>query len=173
MGWKPSLNYETRDVITQGILSSSYTHGHCMPFSGYTRTAVSQGSATAMEADVQALKAMKRSIINDPTRALADWDDQNHHCNWSGISGDPSSTLVVSISLVDKQLEGNITPFVGNISGLLVLDLTLNGFTRSIPEELGRCSHFQVLIQGRANCREPFAGAGPSVELDVPSTVSE
>ncbi|KAL8113192.1 hypothetical protein AgCh_020488 [Apium graveolens] len=59
----------------------------------------------------------------DPLGALQDWNDSSHHCNWSEIMCDP---FVVSIS-----------PFLGNLSNLQLLDLTLNSFTPHILPQLG------------------------------------
>ena len=79
---------------------------------------------TSLDVEIQALKAFKNSITADPNGALADWLDTHHHCNWSGIACDPSSNHVISISFVSLQLQGEISPFLGNIPGLQVLDLT-------------------------------------------------
>ncbi|KAL3833616.1 hypothetical protein ACJIZ3_008352 [Penstemon smallii] len=65
----------------------------------------------SFEAETQALKEFKSSITNDPSNVLIDWNNTNHHCNWSGIACDPSSFHVISISLIDKQLEGSISPW--------------------------------------------------------------
>nr|POF02061.1 lrr receptor-like serine/threonine-protein kinase fls2 [Quercus suber] len=99
---------------------------------------------SSLEVQLEALNAFKNSITNDPFGALADWTDSNHHCNWSGIACDPSNH-VISISLIDKQLKGEITPFLGNLSSLQVLDLTLNSFTGHIPAQLGLCSQLSEL----------------------------
>ncbi|KAJ0080801.1 hypothetical protein Patl1_10158 [Pistacia atlantica] len=96
----------------------------------------------SLEVETEALKAFKNAITDDPLRALANWTDTNHHCNWTGIACDPSSNLAVSISLVDKQLEGQISPFLGNLSALQVLDLTLNFFSGKI----GNLSNLQNLL---------------------------
>ncbi|KAL6206820.1 hypothetical protein ACLB2K_024066 [Fragaria x ananassa] len=101
---------------------------------------------TSLEVEVEALKAFKKSITSDPNGTLTDWTSEaSHHCNWSGIACDPSTNQVISISLVEKQLAGVISPFLGNISGLQVLDLTSNSFTGHIPAELGLCSQLSQL----------------------------
>jgi len=68
---------------------------------------------SSLEVQIEALKTFNNSITDDPLGALADWTPRIHHCNWSGIACDPLSN-VISISLVDKQLKGVITPFLGN-----------------------------------------------------------
>ncbi|XP_058101622.1 LRR receptor-like serine/threonine-protein kinase FLS2 isoform X2 [Magnolia sinica] len=104
----------------------------------------SEGLSSNLE--IEALKAFKSLITNDPIGALADWIDRTHHCNWSGIACDPSSNAVVSISLSELQLQGKITPFLGNISSLQTLDLSSNSFSGSIPTELHLCSELTELL---------------------------
>ncbi|KAK3205726.1 hypothetical protein Dsin_019772 [Dipteronia sinensis] len=93
-----------------------------------------------LEVEAEALKAFKNAITDDPLAALADWNSSNHHCNWSGITCDPSSNLVVLILIFEKHLTGQISPFLGNLSALQVLDLDSNSFSGSIPAQLGQCS---------------------------------
>ncbi|XP_057948220.1 LRR receptor-like serine/threonine-protein kinase FLS2 [Malania oleifera] len=99
----------------------------------------------SLEIEIEALKAFKNSITDDPFGALADWTDANHHCNWSGIACHPPSNHVISISLVRKNLRGKISPFLGNVTSLKVLDLTSNSFTGHIPTQLGHCSQLLEL----------------------------
>jgi hypothetical protein len=70
-----------------------------------------------------------------------------------GIACDPLSNASSS-SLFDKQLKGIITPFLGNLSSLQVLDLTLNSFTGSIPAQLGLCSSFPAPSQHLVHTQE-------------------
>ncbi|KAK8997630.1 hypothetical protein V6N11_012179 [Hibiscus sabdariffa] len=86
---------------------------------------------SSLDVEVEALQAFKRSVTRDLLGALANWTEANHHRHWSGIACDPSSSRVISISLLEIQLEGEISPFVGNLSSLQVLDLTSNSFFRS------------------------------------------
>ncbi|KAL4331416.1 hypothetical protein AHAS_Ahas13G0497900 [Arachis hypogaea] len=98
-----------------------------------------------LEVEIEALKAFKNSITLDPNGTLADWIEIHPHCNWSGIQCDPSSSHVISISLTSQQLHGEISPFLGNISSLQVLDLSSNSFTGHIPYQLSRCTQLTVL----------------------------
>ncbi|KAL8108252.1 hypothetical protein AgCh_024630 [Apium graveolens] len=100
----------------------------------------------SLEVEIQALKAFKNSVTKDPLGALHDWNDSSHHCNWTGIKCQPSSKQVVSISLVEMKLEGSVSPFLGNLTSLQVLDLTLNSFSGHIPSQLGFCSQLTDLI---------------------------
>ncbi|KAJ8477146.1 hypothetical protein OPV22_020873 [Ensete ventricosum] len=86
---------------------------------------------------VEALLAFKASISDDPLGALADWNTTIHHCNWSGLTCDPSTDAVISISLPQMHLKGRLSPYLGNISTLQFLDLTANSFFGPVPSELG------------------------------------
>ncbi|MCD7455145.1 LRR receptor-like serine/threonine-protein kinase fls2 [Datura stramonium] len=96
--------------------------------------------------EVAALKAFKNSVSDDPSGALVDWTDANHHCNWSGIICDPSSNHVINISLIGTQPKAQYLRFSRKPSKLQVLDLTLNSFTGNIPAQLGYCTDLAELI---------------------------
>ena len=108
--------------------------------------AILSHAESTIEAEVESLKAFKNSITNDPNGALSDWLDITDHCNWSGIICDKSSSHVISISLVSMQLQGKVSPYLGNISGLQVLDLTSNSFSGHIPSQLSLCTQLSQLI---------------------------
>nr|GEU50970.1 LRR receptor-like serine/threonine-protein kinase FLS2 [Tanacetum cinerariifolium] len=79
------------------------------------------------ENEIEALKHFKNSITDDPTGALLDWNSSSiPHCNWTGIQCDDVSERVISISIQQTQLKGEISPYPGNLSSLQVLDLSYN-----------------------------------------------
>ncbi|KAM7270542.1 hypothetical protein ACFE04_029756 [Oxalis oulophora] len=96
-------------------------------------------AASTLESEIEALNAFKNAVTNDPLSTLADWTNASHHCNWTGIACD-STSRVVSIILLSKQLAGKISPFIGNFSNLQVLDLSDNSFSGNVPSQLGKCS---------------------------------
>ena len=104
------------------------------------------------EVDVEALEAFKSSITYDPFDALANWYVGNHVCNWTGVSCHPKKLRVIALNLYDRSLEGTITPHLGNMSFLDVLNLTYSSFSGAIPNELGRlCRLKRLLMQSALN----------------------
>jgi hypothetical protein len=101
------------------------------------------------EVDVEALEAFKSSIAYDPFDALANWYVGNRVYNWTGVSCHPKKLCVISLNLYDRGLEGTITPHLGNMSFLGVLNLTYNSFSGAIPNELGRLRRLKFLLLNR------------------------
>ncbi|KAI5010751.1 hypothetical protein ZWY2020_012888 [Hordeum vulgare] len=91
--------------------------------------AVSHGNRT----DMLALLDFK-GATNDPTGALRSWDRRVHYCHWKGVT---CSSLkpgrVAFLELADERLSGEITPSLGNLTYLQVLDLSSNGFSGQLP----------------------------------------
>lgn len=106
------------------------------------------------EAEVEALKVFKKSITNDQCGVLLDWNHTNHDCNWSGVGCDPSMRHVISITLVEKQLQEAISPFLGNLSSLgsctNLTDFILyaNSVSGPIPPHLGNLRNLQFIDLG-------------------------
>ncbi|KAJ0928040.1 putative protein kinase RLK-Pelle-LRR-XII-1 family [Helianthus annuus] len=104
-------------------------------------------AGSTLQDEAEALKHFKSSITDDPTGALLDWNaDSNHHCNWTGIQCHNITKRVVSISVQQTYLKGQISPFLGNLSSLQLLDLSYNSFTGNIPFQLGYCTQLSTLV---------------------------
>ncbi|KAE8807772.1 putative LRR receptor-like serine/threonine-protein kinase [Hordeum vulgare] len=110
-------------VLLAYLLLLSYGPGniHCSTVRHENRT------------DVHSLLEFK-AATNDPTGALRSWNRRVHYCNWTGVR---CSSLkpgrVVALRLPGQSLSGEITPSIGNLTYLKVLDLSSNGFSCLLP----------------------------------------
>ncbi|KAJ1274663.1 hypothetical protein BS78_05G078900 [Paspalum vaginatum] len=106
-----------------------------------------------------------KKTISDPNEALVSWNDSTHYCSWEGIlCSIKHPHRVTSLNLTNRQLVGQISPSLGNLTFLKVLILSANSFTGDIPRSLGRLHRLQILklndntLQGGiptlANCSE-------------------
>ncbi|CAN1187573.1 Probable LRR receptor-like serine/threonine-protein kinase At3g47570 [Linum perenne] len=77
-------------------------------------------------------------IANDPLRVLSSWNDSIHFCEWYGVSCSRRHRGKVSALLLPYQeLSGSVSPHIGNLSFLKVLNLSNNMFVGEIPSEIG------------------------------------
>ncbi|GLJ39674.1 hypothetical protein SUGI_0811040 [Cryptomeria japonica] len=88
--------------------------------------------------DGAALMAFKAAISLDPYNSLLHWNTNHTFCNWPAITCSSRRQRVVSLNLTSMGLFGPISPFLGNLSFLRVLDLKNNSFHGHIPYQLGR-----------------------------------
>ena len=88
--------------------------------------------------DLHALLDFKQGITNDP-QALNNWNTTTHFCRWNGVNCTTTPPFRLStLMLAGQNLQGQITPSLGNLTFLKTLDLSNNSFFCSIPN--GRLS---------------------------------
>ncbi|KAH9297770.1 hypothetical protein KI387_029452 [Taxus chinensis] len=97
------------------------------------------------DTDLEALLAFKSAITYDYLNSLTTWTSNISFCRWNGITCSPEQR-VVSLNLTCMALEGIISPLLGNLSFLTVLDLSHNFFNHHIPYQLGRLSRLRILL---------------------------
>ncbi|KAL0341674.1 UNVERIFIED_CONTAM: putative receptor-like protein kinase [Sesamum calycinum] len=136
----PIMNFS---LIIPLILSASIC---CMlldrPFPGSAAAADVPGNET----DKLALVDFKSQITQDPLQVLASWNDSLHFCNWNGVAcGLQIPPRVTGLNLTGRRLAGTISPHLGNLSFVSVLDLSQNSFRGWIPLELGNLGRLQTL----------------------------
>ncbi|KAL6847925.1 hypothetical protein ACP4OV_022053 [Aristida adscensionis] len=115
------------------------------------------------EADEQAaLLAFKAAAISGGGNgdALASWNTSsaNGFCSWEGVTCGRRHRWVVALSLPSSGLSGVLSPAIGNLSSLRVLNLSSNGFSGGIPASIGRLQRLQALNLSRNS----FSGEIPS-----------
>ncbi|CAO2044577.1 unnamed protein product [Urochloa humidicola] len=72
------------------------------------------------------------------------WKNGTDCCTWEGITCS-SDMMVTDVFLASRSLQGFISPFLGNITGLLHLNLSYNLLSGGLPLELMLSSSITVL----------------------------
>ncbi|XP_047307295.1 receptor kinase-like protein Xa21 [Impatiens glandulifera] len=75
------------------------------------------------------------------------WTTSTSFCNWVGVScsSSPPRQRVTSLSLTDMNLTGPISPFIGNLSFLIILNLRNNQLHGHLSPEIGRLKRLKFI----------------------------
>ncbi|CAL5422736.1 unnamed protein product [Camellia sinensis] len=110
-----------------------------------TTTTITTTTLGGNDTDYLALLSIKAQIANDPMLVTSSWNDSLHFCLWEGVLCGRRHQRVTGLSLESRNLEGSISPSIGNLSFLRIVDLSNNSFQGEIPHEIGRLFRLQVL----------------------------
>ncbi|KAM4083665.1 hypothetical protein ACB094_08G073300 [Castanea mollissima] len=101
--------------------------------------------------EVKALQAIKSSLI-DPNKTLSNWD-QGDPCtsNWTGVVcnntiPDDGYLHVQQLQLLHMNLSGSLSPALGQLSNLKILDFMWNSISGTIPKEIGSITSLELLL---------------------------
>ncbi|KDP31584.1 hypothetical protein JCGZ_14809 [Jatropha curcas] len=87
------------------------------------------------------------SSDKDPFHALSSWNDSLHYCQWRGVScSRRHPDRVTALIFNSRGLTGPLSPHIGNLSFLNVIDFQNNSFNGRIPQEIGRLRRLRYLI---------------------------
>lgn len=98
----------------------------------------------SLEVQLQALLQFKNHL-RDPLNHLESWKESESPCQFLGVTCDTITGEVTRISLVNKNLSGEISPSISVLRNLTSLSLQENSISGSIPQELANCTSLQVL----------------------------
>nr|GMD22262.1 probable LRR receptor-like serine/threonine-protein kinase At3g47570 [Ipomoea batatas] len=89
-----------------------------------------------------------RISSDDPNgvEVLNSWNASVHHCGWKGVSCGHRHRRVVGLELPEMGLVGTISPRIGNLTFLRVLDLNSNKLYGEIPGEIGGLFRLRSLV---------------------------
>ncbi|KAK3131039.1 hypothetical protein QOZ80_6BG0501230 [Eleusine coracana subsp. coracana] len=108
----------------------------------------------AADTDGDALLAFKAGVT-DSTGALDSWNATTPLCQWAGVTC--TAGRVTSLDVSERRLTGTLSPAIGNLTHLEVLNLTRNGVSGRVPASLGRLRRLSYL----SLCDNAFSGAIP------------
>ncbi|XP_073307918.1 uncharacterized protein [Primulina huaijiensis] len=132
IGWCKTMAKYTSEVV-------------CIIFGWFCCFAMIPSACSSNETDVLALLAFKAAII-DPLGALKSWNQTQHYCTWNGIRcGAKHPDRVVGIMLRSQGLEGSLSPHIGNLSFLRIINLQKNSFHGQIPQEMGLLRRLEIV----------------------------
>ncbi|CAN8311484.1 unnamed protein product [Cochlearia groenlandica] len=101
--------------------------------------------------EVRALRAVRESL-NDPIRRLNNWR-RGDPCvsNWTGVlcfnsTLDDGYLHVKELQMLSMNLSGSLSPELGLLTRLTIMDFMWNKITGSIPKEIGNIKSLELLL---------------------------
>ncbi|XP_051143290.1 probable LRR receptor-like serine/threonine-protein kinase At1g06840 [Andrographis paniculata] len=101
--------------------------------------------------EVSALRSIRKSL-NDPDRHLVRWN-RGDPCNssWTGIfcynrTLEDGYLHVRELAFLNKNLSGTLSPELGRLSKLVILDVMWNNISGPIPKEIGNITTLELLL---------------------------
>uniref|UniRef100_A0A7N0TA41 non-specific serine/threonine protein kinase n=1 Tax=Kalanchoe fedtschenkoi TaxID=63787 RepID=A0A7N0TA41_KALFE len=95
------------------------------------------------ETDRAALLDLKAGLLaGADSRVLSSWNASLHFCRWEGVTCE--GQRVTALDLVDRNTGGFVSPFIGNLSFLRIINLSGNRLNGFIPEEIGLLPRLEI-----------------------------
>lgn len=171
MWWRGRSNMKDRPV--PGLLVAHIQrvwHLLCKFFCISLLTVCPRSQATTLATDMQLLLSFKQQLNPDGRAALNTWSevDVNPCGRWVGIVCDVLNSTVHTVALPSKSLQGTMSPSLGSLENLRLLNLWDNQLTGEIPQEIANSRNLQSLNLGK----NMFTGSIPSSLSQLRSLVA-
>ncbi|CAL5079203.1 unnamed protein product [Urochloa decumbens] len=138
----------TRALATMLLVRTRYLLLHLLLLSTAAttnRAAASSSPSTGHGGDEAALLAFK-ARISGHSGVLDSWNQSTSYCSWEGVTcGKRHRWRVVTLNLTSQGLGGTISPAIGNLTFLRILDLSINTLDGEIPPSIGSLRRLQKL----------------------------
>ncbi|XLT65206.1 hypothetical protein HN873_021645 [Arachis hypogaea] len=108
-------------------------------------------AALSSETDKIAVLALKDKLTNGDPHALPSWNQSLHFCAWEGITCSRRHMRVSALQLQNQEWGGTLTPSLGNLTFLRLINLTNINLHGEIPREVGYLKRLQILDLGHNN----------------------
>ncbi|XP_022764286.1 probable LRR receptor-like serine/threonine-protein kinase At3g47570 [Durio zibethinus] len=117
----------------------------CFNLQGLNLLGLATPVVTGNDTDQQALLEFKAKITGDQLRVMHSWNDSIHFCQWYGVTCGRRHQRVIRLELQLLKLAGSLSPYLGNLSYLRVLNLEGNNFNNEIPQDIGHLRRLEIL----------------------------
>jgi len=95
--------------------------------------------------DMLALIDFRQAIPGDPTGFFNSWNSSVDYCKWNGVTCSKTHPgRVRELHVIGKSLEGRISPSLGNLTLLKIINLSSNNLSGLLPD-LNRLRKLQIL----------------------------
>ncbi|KAH6766091.1 Leucine-rich repeat protein kinase family protein [Perilla frutescens var. hirtella] len=108
-------------------------------------------SQTTPKGEVIALRSIKKSL-SDPNGNLRNWKSGDPCAsNWTGVichitTPDDGFLHVTQLLLLKKNLSGTLSPKLGHLSYMKILDFMWNNISGTVPKEIGYITSLELLL---------------------------
>ncbi|CAL1413454.1 unnamed protein product [Linum trigynum] len=104
-----------------------------------------KANASSNDTDRIALLKFREAMAMDPYGVFESWNRSIHVCNWLGVTCSRRHQRVTSLFLTGRKLVGHLSPYIGNLSFLVSINLENNSLSGEIPATIGNLFRLQEL----------------------------